>query len=92
MIPFSHDRYDDDAEVDFPRFAGVTKIRERRSRDPGSVMYDIRRVRVADGIWVAEMTVSQHGDEPRYGLTCSRSGTARSCTRRWSTSANRSTR
>ncbi len=68
----SHDMYDDDAVLEFPqsgeRFEGVANIREWRSRYPGSVSYDIRRIRGADDIWVAEMTVSYDGGEPRYGV------------------------
>jgi hypothetical protein len=55
----SHDMYDDAAVLEFPqsgeRFEGVANIREWRSRYPGSVTYDIRRLRGADDIWVAEM-------------------------------------
>ena len=44
----SHDMYDDDAVLEFPqsgeRFEGVANIREWRSRYPGSVTYDIRRI------------------------------------------------
>jgi SnoaL-like domain len=68
----SHDMYDDDAVLEFPqsgeRFEGVTNIREWRSRYPGSVSYDIRRIRGADDIWVAEMTVSYDSGYPRYGV------------------------
>jgi hypothetical protein len=68
----SHDMYHDDAVLEFPqsgeRFEGVANIREWRSRYPGSVTYDIRRIRGADDIWVAEMTVSYDGGEPRYGV------------------------
>jgi hypothetical protein len=32
------------------------------------VAYDIRRIRGADDIWVAEITVSYDGGEPRYGV------------------------
>jgi len=68
----SHDMYDDDAVLEFPqsgeRFEGVANIREWRSRYPGSVTYDIRRIRGADDIWVAEMTVSYDDGEPRYGV------------------------
>src|SRR5262245_54641309 len=68
----SHDMYDDDAVLEFPqsgeRFEGVVNIREWRSRYPGSVTYDIRRIRGADDIWVAEMTVSYDGGAPRYGV------------------------
>jgi hypothetical protein len=68
----SHDMYDDDAVLEFPQsgegFEGVANIREWRSRYPGSVAYDIRRIRGADDIWVAEITVSYDGGEPRYGV------------------------
>ena len=68
----SHDMYDDNAVLEFPqsaeRFEGVANIREWRSRYPGPVTYEIRRIRGADDIWVAEMTVSYDGAEPRYGI------------------------
>jgi hypothetical protein len=68
----SHDMYDDDAVLEFPqsgeRFEGVANIREWRSRSPGSVTHDIRRIRGADDIWIAEMTVSYDGGEARYGV------------------------
>jgi hypothetical protein len=50
------------------RFKGVANICELRSRYPESVTYDIRRIRGADDICVAEMTVSDDGGEPRYGV------------------------
>jgi hypothetical protein len=89
----SHGMYDDDAVLEFPqsgeRFVGVANIRVWRSRYPGSVTYDIRRIRGADDMWVAEMamTAANRASESTF----SRSGTARSCARR-SMSANRSTR
>jgi hypothetical protein len=68
----SHDMYDDDAVLELPqsgeRFEGLANIREWRSRYPGSVTYDIRRVRGGDDFWVAEMTVSYDGGEARYGV------------------------
>jgi hypothetical protein len=68
----SHDMYDDDAVLEFPqsgeRFEGLANIREWRSRYPGSVTYDIWRVRGAGDVWVAEMTVSYDGGEARYGV------------------------
>ena len=68
----SHDMYDDDAVLEFPqsgeRFEGVANIREWRSRYPGSVSFDISRIRGAEDIWVVEMTVSYDGGEPRYGV------------------------
>ena len=68
----SHDMYADDAVLEFPqsgeRFEGVSNIREWRSRYPGSVAYDIQRIRGANDLWVAEMTVSYDGGDPRYGI------------------------
>jgi hypothetical protein len=68
----SHEMYDDTAVLEFPqsgeRFEGVVNIREWRSRYPGAVTYDIGRIRGADDLWVAEMTVSYDGGEPRYGV------------------------
>jgi len=55
------------------------------------VTYDIRRIRGADDIWVAEMTVSYHGGDLRYGVDVLEIRNGR-LVRRWSTSANRSTR
>ena len=68
----SHEMYDDDAVLEFPqsgeRFEGLANIREWRSRYPGSVSYEIGRIRGADEIWVAEMTVSYDRGEPRFGV------------------------
>jgi SnoaL-like domain len=68
----SHDMYSDDAVLEFPqsgeRFEGVANIREWRSRYPGSVAYDIRRIRGAGEVWVAEIDVSYDGGEPRHGV------------------------
>jgi hypothetical protein len=68
----THEIYADDAVLEFPqsgeRFEGVANIREWRSRYPGSVSFDIRRIRGADDIWVAEITVSYDSGEPRYGV------------------------
>jgi hypothetical protein len=68
----AHDMYDDEAVLEFPqsgeRFEGVANIREWRSRYPGSVAYDIRRIRGAGQVWVVEINVSYGGGEPRYGV------------------------
>jgi SnoaL-like protein len=68
----SHDMYHDDAILEFPqsgeRFEGVANIREWRSRYPGSVSFDVGRIRGAEDIWAAEMAVSYEGGEPRYGV------------------------
>ena len=68
----SHDMYAEDAVLEFPqsgeRFDGVANFREWRSRYPGSVAYDIRRVRGAGDFWVAEVTVRYDGGDPHYGV------------------------
>ena len=68
----SHDMYADDAVLEFPqsgeRFEGVSNIREWRSRYPGSVSYEIRRIRGSGEIWVAEINVSYAGGEPQFGV------------------------
>jgi len=68
----SHEMYDDHAVLEFPqsgeRFVGVANFREWRSRYPGSVTYAIDRIRGADDIWVAEMTVSYDGGERHFGV------------------------
>jgi len=68
----SHDMYADDAVLEFPqsgeRFEGVVNFREWRSLYPGSVAFDIGRIRGADDIWVAELTVSYEGSTPNYGV------------------------
>jgi hypothetical protein len=64
--------YAEDAVLEFPqsgeRFEGVANFREWRSRYPGSVTYDIRRVRGADDFWAVELTVRYDGGDPRYGV------------------------
>ena len=62
----SHDMYDDDAvlvtpRIRLPRYGW-------RSRYPGSVAYDVGRIRGSGDFWVAEMTVSYDGGDPRYGV------------------------
>jgi hypothetical protein len=68
----AHDMYDDDAVLEFPqsgeRFEGVANFREWRSRYPGPVSFDVRRVRGEGDIWVAEMTVTYDGGAPSYGI------------------------
>jgi hypothetical protein len=68
----SHAMYADDAVLEFPqsgeRFEGVGNIREWRSRNPGSVSFDIQRIRGAGDVWVAEMTVRYDDGEPHYGV------------------------
>jgi len=68
----SHAMYADDAVLEFPqsgeRFDGVVNIREWRSRTPGSVAFDVGRIRGSGEFWVAEVGVSYDGGPPRYGV------------------------
>ena len=68
----SHELYADDAVLEFPqsgeRFDGVVNIREWRSRTPGSVAFDVGRIRGSGEFWVAEVGVSYDGGPPRYGV------------------------
>ncbi len=68
----SHAMYADDAVLEFPqsgeRFEGVVNIREWRSRTPGSVAFDVGRIRGAGEIWVAEVEVVYDGAAPSYGV------------------------
>jgi hypothetical protein len=68
----SHAMYADDAVLEFPqsgeRFEGVVNIREWRSRTPGSVAFDVGRIRGAGEIWVAEVKVVYDGAAPSYGV------------------------
>jgi hypothetical protein len=68
----SHDMYADEAVLEFPqsgeRFEGVANFREWRSRYPGPVTFDIRRIRGGDDVWVAELNVSYDGGEPLHGV------------------------
>ena len=88
----SHDMYADDAVLEFPQSGGRLRSLNIAVAQPLS---GIGRPMTsngsgADDLWVAEMTVSYDGGEPRYGSMSSRSGTQDRARR--STSANRSTR
>ena len=68
----SHEMYDDDAVLEFPqsgeRFEGVVNIREWRSRAPGSIAFDIGRIRGAGQFWVAEIQIRYDGGAPHHGV------------------------
>jgi hypothetical protein len=68
----SHAMYHDDAVLEFPqsgeRFEGVANIREWRSRYPGSVTFELGRVRGAGDMWVAEVTLRYDGGATHYGV------------------------
>ncbi len=64
----AHDMYHDDAVLEFPqsgeRFVGVANFREWRSGFPASTSFEIREVRGAGDLWIAEGTIT-YDDGPR---------------------------
>jgi hypothetical protein len=68
----SHAMYTHDAVLEFPqsgeRFEGVVNIREWRSRAPGSIAFDIGRIRGAGDFWVAEIQIRYDGGAPHHGV------------------------
>jgi hypothetical protein len=64
----AHDMYHDDAVLEFPqsgeRFVGVANLREWRSGYPASTSFEIREVRGAGDLWIAEGTIT-YDDGPR---------------------------
>lgn len=64
----AHDMYRDDAVLEFPqsgeRFVGVANFREWRSGYPASTSFEIREVRGAGDLWIAEGTIT-YDDGPR---------------------------
>jgi hypothetical protein len=69
----AHAMYHDDAVLEFPqsgeRFAGVENFREWRSQYPASTVFEIRDVRGADDLWVAEIVVSYDGGPWIFGVS-----------------------
>jgi hypothetical protein len=63
----AHDMYHDDAVLEFPqsgeRFVGVANLQEWRSGYPASTSFEMREVRGAGDLWIAEGTVT-YGDGP----------------------------
>lgn len=69
----AHAMYHGDAVLEFPqsgeRFVGVENFREWRSAYPAATSAEITRIRGADDVWVAELTISYDAGSPRYGVT-----------------------
>jgi SnoaL-like domain len=69
----AHVMYTPDAVLEFPqsgeRFEGVGNFLPWRRDYPATdIAVDIRRVRGAGDVWVAELTISYDGGAPMYGL------------------------
>jgi len=70
---FAHAMYRDDAVLEFPqsgeRFVGVANLKGWRRGYPASVTYEIRDVRGAGEVWVAELTITYDGGAPHFGVS-----------------------
>jgi hypothetical protein len=62
---FTEELYHDDAVLEFPqsgeRFEGVPNFKEWRSQYPAGVVLEMRDLRGAGDLWVAEGTISYDG-------------------------------
>ena len=61
----AHEIYDTDAVLEFPqsgeRYVGVENFREWRRAYPATLAFEIRRIRGAGDLWVAENSISYDG-------------------------------
>jgi SnoaL-like domain len=69
----AHALYHEDAVLEFPqsgeRFEGVENFREWRSGYPASTTFEVREVRGAGDVWVAEVAVTYDGGPVHYGVS-----------------------
>jgi hypothetical protein len=69
----AHAMYHRDAVLEFPqsgeRFEGVDNFREWRSGYPESTTFEVREVRGAGDVWVAEVSVTYGGGPVNYGVS-----------------------
>ena len=69
----SHEIYHDDAVLEFPqsgeRFEGVENFREWRRQYPAAVDYELRNLRGAGDLWVAEVSIRYNGGSWQSGVT-----------------------
>jgi hypothetical protein len=69
----AHDMYHDDAVLEFPqsgeRFVGVANFREWRSGYPVSTSFEIREVRGAGDLWIAEGTITYDDGPENVAVT-----------------------
>ena len=69
----AHGIYHDDAVLEFPqsgeRFDGVENFREWRRQYPAAVEYEMRNLRGAGDLWVAEVSIRYDGGPWQHGVT-----------------------
>jgi SnoaL-like domain len=69
----AHEMYHEDAVLEFPqsgeRFLGVENFREWRSSYPEDTSVEIREVRGAGDVWVAEISISYGNGPVNFGIS-----------------------
>lgn len=69
----AHEIYHDDAVLEFPqsgeRFEGVENFRAWRSQYPGAVDFELRDLRGAGNLWVAEVSIRYDGGPWQLGVS-----------------------
>jgi hypothetical protein len=69
----SHELFHDDAVLEFPqsgeRFEGVANFKSWRGRYPAGVTLELRQLRGAADVWVAEGAIRYDGGPPRLGVS-----------------------
>jgi hypothetical protein len=69
----AHEIYHDDAVLEFPqsgeRFEGLENFREWRSRYPANLDFEVRSLRGAGDVWVAESSIRYDGGPWQPGVT-----------------------
>jgi hypothetical protein len=69
----AHEIYHDDAVLEFPqseeRFEGVVNFREWRRQYPAAVDYEMRNLRGAGDLWVAEVSLRYDGGPWQPGVS-----------------------
>ena len=69
----AHEIYHDDAVLEFPqsreRFEGVENFRGWRSQYPAAVDFELRDLRGAGGLWVAEVSIRYDGGPWQLGVS-----------------------
>ena len=72
-IDHAQEIYHDDAVLEFPqsgeRFVGVANLKGWRRGYPASVTYEIRDVRGAGEVWVAELTIRYDDGPQNFGVS-----------------------
>jgi hypothetical protein len=68
----AHAMYHEDAILEFPqsgeRFVGIDNFREWRREYPAPTEPEIKGVRGAGDVWVAELTIAYGGGPPQFGV------------------------